>query len=126
MLSICPHIKPRGGISQILTFSYKDTPYSPWLCMEWEEIALYRLFNLTQPLTRAPENLKLAGKNGCCMRSLGLSKKPYICSFQTNYPHYHGFLMHLFGLLDLFGWHSPFLVAHFGWWTLISEAISTG
>ena len=26
VLSACPHIKPRGGISQILTFSYKDTP----------------------------------------------------------------------------------------------------
>ena len=27
MLSICPHIKVRGGIGQIFTFSYKDTPY---------------------------------------------------------------------------------------------------
>ena len=27
VLSICPHIKPRGGKSKILTFSYKDTPY---------------------------------------------------------------------------------------------------
>ena len=34
--------------------------------------------------------------------------------------------MHLFVLLDQFGWQSPLLVAHFGWWTLISEAILTG
>jgi hypothetical protein len=34
--------------------------------------------------------------------------------------------MHLFGLVDQFGWQSPFPVAHFGWWTLISEAISGG
>jgi hypothetical protein len=34
--------------------------------------------------------------------------------------------MHLFGLLDLFGWHPSVLVAHFGWWTPISEAISAG
>ena len=26
-------------------------------------------------------------KNGCHMRCPGLSKKPYICSFQTNYPY---------------------------------------
>ena len=27
VFSICPHIKLRGGISNIFTFSYKDTPY---------------------------------------------------------------------------------------------------
>ena len=32
MRSICPHIKPRGGISQILSFSYKDTPYFTLHC----------------------------------------------------------------------------------------------
>ena len=31
-----------------------------------------------------------------------------------------------FWLLDQFGWQSPFPVAHFGWWTLIAEAISAG
>ena len=30
-------------------------------------------------------------KNGCHVRSPWLSKQPYICSFQTNYPYYHGF-----------------------------------
>ena len=34
--------------------------------------------------------------------------------------------MHFFGLLDQFGWKLQFLVANIGWWTLISEAISTG
>ena len=32
------------------------------------------------------------------------------------------FLCIFFGLLDQFCWQSPFPVAHFGWWTLISEA----
>ena len=31
-----------------------------------------------------------------------------------------------FGLLDQFGWQYSFPVAHFGWWTLIAEAISAG
>ena len=30
-------------------------------------------------------------KNGCHVRSPGLSKKPYMCSFQTNYTYYRGF-----------------------------------
>ena len=30
-------------------------------------------------------------KNGSHVRSPGLSKKPYMCSFQTNYPYYRGF-----------------------------------
>ena len=34
--------------------------------------------------------------------------------------------MHFFWLLDQFGWQPPFLVAHFGWWTLISEAFASG
>ena len=35
--------------------------------------------------------------------------------------------MHLFcWLLDQFDWQPPFPVAHFGWWTLISEAIAAG
>jgi hypothetical protein len=34
--------------------------------------------------------------------------------------------MHLFRALDQFGWQSLFPVAHFGCWTLISEAISAG
>ena len=34
--------------------------------------------------------------------------------------------MHFFGLFNQFGWQPPFPLAHFGWWTLISEAISAG
>ena len=49
-----------------------------------------------------------------------------MCSFQTNYPYYHGFYASYFGLLDQFGCQSLFPVAHFGCWTLISEAIAAG
>ena len=31
-----------------------------------------------------------------------------------------------FGLLDQVVWQPPFLVAHFGCWTLISEAVAAG
>ena len=60
------------------------------------------------------------------MQRPGLSKKSYICSFQTSYPYLRGFYATFFGLLDQFGWQSPFLVAHFGWLTVISEDISAG
>jgi hypothetical protein len=36
------------------------------------------------------------------------------------------FLCIFFGAVEKFGWQSPFPVAPFGWWTLISEAISAG
>ena len=49
-----------------------------------------------------------------------------MCSFQTNYPYYRGFFCIFFGLLDQFGWQSPFPIAHFGCWTHTSEAISAG
>ena len=38
MLSICPHIKLRGGISLIFTFLYKDTPYCQYLKLPAENI----------------------------------------------------------------------------------------
>ena len=44
----------------------------------------------------------------------------------TNFPDYRGFYESFFGLLDQFGWQPPFPVPHFGWWTLISEAIAAG
>ena len=34
--------------------------------------------------------------------------------------------MHCFRILNQFGWQPPFPVAHFGWWTLISEDIAAG
>ena len=34
--------------------------------------------------------------------------------------------MHFWGGLEQFGWQPSILVAHFGWWTLISEANSAG
>ena len=46
--------------------------------------------------------------------------------FQTNYPYYRGLYALFGGLLEQFGWQSPFPVAHFGCWTLICEAISAG
>jgi hypothetical protein len=48
-----------------------------------------------------------------------------MCSFQINYTYYRGFYAS-FRALDQFGWQSLFGVAHFGCWTLISEAISAG
>ena len=65
-------------------------------------------------------------KNGCHVQSPGLSKKPYMVSCKTYCPYYRGLYAFLLGLLDQFGWQSPFPVAHFGWWKLISEAISAG
>ena len=53
-------------------------------------------------------------------------KSPIFVVFKLIIPITVVFYASFFGLLDQFGWHSPFLVAHFGWWTLISEAISAG
>ena len=36
-------------------------------------------------------------KNGCHVQSPELSKKPYMCSFQTNYPYYRGFYASFLG-----------------------------
>ena len=36
-------------------------------------------------------------KNGCHVWSPGLSEKPYICSFQTNYPYNCGFYAYFLG-----------------------------
>ena len=55
----------------------------------------------------------------------GPQKKPNISVFKL-VIHIPVVFMHYFGLLDPFGWEPPFPVAYFGWWTLISEAISDG
>ena len=65
-------------------------------------------------------------KNGCLVRSPGLLKKKHKFVVLKLIIPITVVFMHLFGLLDQFGWHSPFTVAHFGRWTLISEAISAG
>ena len=78
---------------------------------------------------RAPDNLKLAGNWPKVAAMCGVQnyskKQTYIGSFKLIIPLTRVF-MHLLGLLDQFGWQPPFLLAHFGWWTLISEAISGG
>ena len=63
-------------------------------------------------------------KSGCHVKSPELSKESYICSFSTYYPFYRGFYAFFGFFLEQFGWQPPFPVAHFGWWRLISEAIS--
>jgi hypothetical protein len=35
-------------------------------------------------------------------------------------------MLFFFWILDQIGWQTPFFVANFGWWTLISEANSAG
>ena len=65
-------------------------------------------------------------KSGCHVRSPELTKMQFICIFQTYYPYYCGFLMDFFWLLHQFSWQPPFPVAHFGWWTLISQDIAAG
>ena len=66
-------------------------------------------------------------KSGCHVRSPELfkNKKHIIVGFKQIIPITRVFV-HFWGLLDQFGWQPPFPLAHFGWWTLISEAISAG
>ena len=62
----------------------------------------------------------------CGLQDLKKKKKTYIFSCLAIYPYYRDFYASFWGFLDQFDWHFPFPVAHFGWWKLISEAISAG
>ena len=59
------------------------------------------------------------------MRSPELPKSHTFVVFKLNIPITVVFVQ-LLGLLNQFGWQPPFPVSHFGWWTLISEAIEAG
>ena len=82
-------------------------------------------------VARAPENLKLAGNLPKMAVMCGLQnykkKKHILLVFKLSQiipiTNYYAFFL---GLLDKFYWQPPFLVAHFGSWTLSSEAISAG
>ena len=59
----------------------------------WAFLTVYIFFALMN-ITRAPENLKLAGNWPKVAGMCGLQnylEKAYICNFQTKYPYYQGF-----------------------------------
>ena len=59
------------------------------------------------------------------MLSSGFSKSHIFVVFKLINPITVVFCI-FFELSDQFGWQSPLPVHHFGWWTLITEAISAG
>ena len=64
----------------------------------------YNLFVSKKCFDQSFRKSKIGGeltKNGCHIWSQGLSKKRYICSFQTNYPYYRGFYASFSGLIPI-------------------------
>ena len=75
---------------------------------------------------RAPENIKLAGNWPKMAVMCVLQEDSHICVVFKLIITITSFYASFFGLLDQFGWQSPFTEAHLGCWTPISEAIVAG